>query len=113
MTLFISQKFWKILFKKKPKIIIYSILSLLITSCTFVLDGVYTWDSFIQEASSRGETFFAEATAPDGTISFGSSNDSQWGANTMATRHCSETSGKICQITQTSALPRKGNLGIF
>ena len=31
------------------------------------------------------------------------------GANTMATRHCSENSGKICRITQTKALPRKGN----
>jgi hypothetical protein len=103
MTIFISQKFWKILLKKKPKIIIYSILSLLITSCTFVLDGVYTWDSFIQEASSRGETFFAEATAPNGFIAFGSSNDSQWAANSMSTRICSENSGQVCQVTRTTS----------
>ena len=69
---------------------------------------------FIQERSANGDFFFAEATAPDGTVSFGSSNDSQWGADNMATRHCSEKSGKICRITQTKALPRKGNLlGIF
>ena len=103
MTIFISQKFWKILLKKKTKIITYSILSLLITSCTFVLYGVYTLDSFIQEASSRGETFFAEATAPNGFIAFGSSNDSQWGANSMATRHCSENSGQVCQVTRTTS----------
>ena len=103
MTLFISQKIWKILLKIKPKIIIYPFLSLLMISCTFVLDGVYTWDSFIQEASSRGETFFAEATSPNGFIGFGSSNDSQWGANSMATRICSENSGQVCQVTRTSS----------
>ena len=86
----------------------------LLLSCSTALDGVYTWDSFIKERSYDGDTFFAEATAPNGIISYGSSNDSQWGASTMATRHCSENSGKICQITQTKALPRKGNLlGIF
>ena len=101
------------LVKKIKKFIAYTFIVLLMFSCTTVMDGSYTWDTFIQERSANGDIFFAEATAPDGTISFGSSNDSQWGANTMATRHCSETSGKICQITQTSALPRKGNLGIF
>ena len=72
-------------------------------SCTKVLEGNYTWDSFIQEASNRGETFFAEATAPNGFIAFGSSNDSQWGANSMATRHCSENSGQVCQVTRTTS----------
>ena len=81
---------------------------------TSVLEETYTWDEFIQERSANGDFFFAEATSPDGSVSFGSSNDSQWGASNMATRHCSENSGKICRVTKTKALPRKGNLlGIF
>ena len=67
----------------------------LLLSCSTALDGVYTWDSFIKERSYDGDTFFAEATAPNGIISYGSSNDSQGAANNMASRHCSENSGKI------------------
>ena len=93
---------------------LYTLFCFLTLSCTSVLEGSYTWDEFIQERSANGDFFFAEATAPDGTVSFGSSNDSQWGANTMATRHCSEKSGKICQITNSKTLPRKGKLlGVF
>ena len=73
---------------------------LLPLSCSTVLDGVYTWDSFIQERSYDGDTFFAEAKAPNGIISYGSSNDSQGAASNMASRHCSENSGKICKITR-------------
>ena len=79
-------------------------------SCTTVLEGVYTWDTFIQERSSDGDTFFAEATAPNGIISYGSSNDSQGAANNMASRHCSENSGKICKITRTITLSKKQNI---
>ena len=79
----------------------------LLVSCTTVLDGVYTWDTFIHERSSDGDTFFAEATAPNGIISYGSSNDSQGAANNMASRHCSENSGKICRITRTITLSKK------
>ena len=67
----------------------------LLLSCSTALDGVYTWDSFIKERSYDGDTFFAEAKAPNGIISYGSSNDSQGAANNMASRHCSENSGKI------------------
>tara|TARA_B100000963_G_C22522100_1_gene623551 strand:- start:157 stop:492 length:336 start_codon:yes stop_codon:yes gene_type:complete len=99
---------------KMKKNFFYTLICLLTLSCTTVLEGTYTWDEFIEERSGNGDFFFAEATAPDGSVSFGSSNDSQWGANNMATRHCSENSGKICRITQTRTLPRKGNLlGIF
>ena len=72
------------------------------------MEGVYTWDTFIQERSSDGDTFFAEATAPNGIISYGSSNDSQGAANNMASRHCSENSSKICKITRT--LSRKQDI---
>ncbi len=96
------------------KFSLYTLICVLTFSCTTVLEGSYTWDEFIQERSANGDFFFAEATSPDGSVSFGSSNDSQWGANNMATRHCSENSGKICRITQTKTLPRKGTLlGIF
>ena len=99
---------------KMKKNFFYTLICFLTLSCTTVLEGSYTWDEFIQERSANGDFFFAEATAPDGSVSFGSSNDSQWGANNMATRHCSENSGKICRITQTKALPRKGKLlGVF
>ena len=102
------------MYDKMKKNFFITLIYILTLSCTTVLEGSYTWDEFIQERSSNGDFFFAEATSPDGTVSFGSSNDSQWGANTMATRHCSENSGKICRITRTSTLPRKGNLlGIF
>ena len=94
--------------------LLFTLVCFLILSCTSVLEETYTWDEFIQERSANGDFFFAEATAPDGSVSFGSSNDSQWGASSMATRHCSENSGKICQVTKTKALPRRGNLlGIF
>ena len=100
--------------KNAKNFLLYTLICILPVSCTTVLEGVYTWDEFIQERSANGDFFFAEATAPDGTVSFGSSNDSQWGASTMATRHCSENSGKICRITQTKKLPRKGKLlGVF
>ena len=82
---------------------LYILIGFMALSCTKVLEGNYTWDSFIQEASNRGETFFAEATAPNGFIAFGSSNDSQWGANSMATRQCSENSGQVCQVTRTTS----------
>ena len=48
-----------------------------------------------------------EATAPNGIISYGSSNDSQGAANNMASRHCSENSGKICKITRTNFVEKK------
>ena len=100
--------------RNNENVLLYILICLLPLSCTTVLDGVYTWDTFIHERSYDGDTFFAEATSPNGVISYGSSNDSQWAANNMASRHCSENSGKICRITQTRALPRKGNLlGIF
>ena len=75
-----------------------------------MLDGVYTWDTFIQERSSDGDTFFAEATSPNGIISYGSSNDSQGAANNMASRHCSENSGKICRITRYITLSKKQDI---
>ena len=40
----------------------------------------------------------------------GSSNDSQGAANNMASRHCSENSGKICKITRTITLSKKQNI---
>ena len=82
----------------------------LLLSCSTALDGVYTWDSFIKERSYDGDTFFAEATAPNGIISYGSSNDSQGAANNMASRHCSENSGKICKITRTITLSKKKDI---
>ena len=57
-----------------------------------------------------GDTFFAEAKAPNGIISYGSSNDSQGAANNMASRHCSENSGKICKITRTITLSKKKDI---
>ena len=96
--------------KNGKNFILYILVCLLPLSCTTVLDGVYTWDTFIQERSSDGDTFFAQATAPNGMISYGSSNDSQGAANNMASRHCSENSGKICQITRTITLSKKLNI---
>ena len=88
----------------------YILVCFLLLSCSTALDGVYTWDSFIKERSYDGDTFFAEATAPNGIISYGSSNDSQGAANNMASRHCSENSGKICKITRTITLSKKQNI---
>ncbi len=93
--------------KNGKNFLLYILVGLLPLSCTTDLDGVYTWDTFIQERSSDGDTFFAQATAPNGMISYGSSNDSQGAANNMATRHCSENSGKICRITRTITLSKK------
>ena len=99
---------------KMKKKFLYILICFFTLSCTTVLEGTYTWEEFIQERSGNGDFFFAEATSPGGDVSFGSSNDSQEAANNMASRHCSENSGKICRITQTRSLPRKGNLlGIF
>ena len=92
------------------KTLLYFFICFLMLSCTTVMDGTYTWDTFIQERSDNGDTFFAEATSPNGIISYGSSNDSQEGANNMASRHCSETSGKICQITRTITLSKKQDI---
>ena len=86
--------------KNSKNFLLYILICFYPFSCTTVLDGVYTWDSFIKERSYDGDTFFAEATAPNGIISYGSSNDSQGAANNMASRHCSENSSKICQITR-------------
>ena len=88
----------------------YILVCFLLLSCSTTLDGVYTWDSFIKERSYDGDTFFAEATAPNGIISYGSSNDSQGAANNMASRHCSENSGKICRITRTITLSKKQDI---
>ena len=88
----------------------YILVCFLLLSCSTTLDGVYTWDSFIKERSYDGDTFFAEAKAPNGIISYGSSNDSQGAANNMASRHCSENSGKICKITRTITLSKKQNI---
>ena len=93
--------------KNSKNFLLHILFCLLILSCTTVLDGVYTWDTFIQERSSDGDTFFAQATAPNGMISYGSSNDSQGAANNMASRHCSENSGKICRITRTITLSKR------
>ena len=89
---------------------LYTLICFLTLSCTTVLEGSYTWDEFIQERSANGDFFFAEATAPDGTVSFGSSNDSQGAASNMASRHCSENSGKICKITRTITLSKKKDI---
>ena len=94
----------------KKNFLLYILISLLPLSCTTVLDGIYTWDTFIQERSEDGDTFFAEATAPNGMISYGSSNDSQGAANNMAARHCSENAGKICRITRTITLSKKRDI---
>ena len=93
--------------RNKINFLLYILACLLTLSCTTVLEGSYTWNEFIQERSSDGDTFFAEATAPNGIISYGSSNDSQGAANNMASRHCSENSGKICRITRTITLSKK------
>ena len=93
--------------KNSKNFLLCILVCLLPISCTTVLDGVYTWDTFIQERSSDGDTFFAQATAPNGMISYGSSNDSQGAANNMASRHCSENSGKICRITRTITLSKR------
>ena len=90
--------------------LLFTLVCFLILSCTSVLEETYTWDEFIQERSANGDFFFAEATAPNGIISFGRSNDSQGAANNMATRHCSENSGKICQITRTITLSKKQDI---
>ena len=63
---------------KMKKFSLYTLICFLTFSCTTVLEGSYTWDEFIQERSANGDFFFAEATSPDGSVSFGSSNDSQW-----------------------------------
>ena len=96
--------------KKTKSFLLYILVCLLSLSCTTVLEGVYTWDTFIQERSLDGDTFFAEATAPNRIISYGSSNDSQGAANNMASRHCSENSGKICKITRTITLSKKQDI---
>ena len=96
--------------KNIRNLLLYILVCFLPLSCTTVLDGVYTWDTFIQERSSDGDTFFAQATAPNGIISYGSSNDSQGAANNMASRHCSENSGKICRITRTITLSKKQDI---
>ena len=88
----------------------YILVCFLLLSCSTTLDGVYTWDSFIKERSYDGDTFFAEAKAPNGIISYGSSNDSQGAANNMASRHCSENSGKICKITRAITLSKKQDI---
>ena len=94
----------------KKNFLFFCLIFLFPLSCTTVLDGVYTWDTFIQERSSDGDTFFAEATSPNGIISYGSSNDSQGAANNMASRHCSENSGKICRITRNITLSKKQDI---
>ena len=96
--------------KNAKNFLLYILICILPLSCTTVLEGVYTWDTFIQERSSDGDTFFAEAKAPNGIISYGSSNDSQGAANNMASRHCSENSGKICKITRTITLSKKQDI---
>ena len=96
--------------KNTKTFLLYILIYILPVSCTTVLEGVYTWDTFIQERSSDGDTFFAEAKAPNGIISYGSSNDSQGAANNMASRHCSENSGKICKITRTITLSKKQDI---
>ena len=96
--------------RNKKNFLLYILISLLPLACTTVLDGTYTWDTFIQERSMDGDTFFAEATSPNGIISYGSSNDSQGAANNMAKRHCSENSAKICQITRFITLTRKQDI---
>ena len=96
--------------KNIRNLLLYILVCFLPLYCTTVLDGVYTWDTFIQERSSDGDTFFAEATAPNGIISYGSSNDSQGAANNMALRHCSENSGKICQVTRTITLSKRQDI---
>ena len=96
--------------KNSKNFLSYILVCFLLLSCSTTLDGVYTWDSFIKERSYHGDTFFAEATAPNGIISYGSSNDSQGAANNMASRHCSENSGKICKITRTITLSKKQNI---
>ena len=96
--------------KNTKNFLLYILIYILPVSCTTVLEGVYTWDTFIQERSSDGDTFFAEAKAPNGIISYGSSNDSQGAANNMASRHCSENSGKICKITRTITLSKKQDI---
>ena len=102
-TTYLIKKFRETYLSDIKLSIFYILISFMTLSCTKVLEGNYTWDSFIQEASSRGETFFAEATAPNGFIAFGSSNDSQWAASSMSTRICSESSGQVCQVTRTSS----------
>ena len=96
--------------RNNENVLLYILICLLPLSCTTVLDGVYTWDTFIHERSYDGDTFFAEATSPNGVISYGSSNDSQGAANNMASRHCSENSGKICKITRTITLSKKKDI---
>ena len=96
--------------KKSINFLSYILVCFLLLSCSTALDGVYTWDSFIKERSYDGDTFFAEAKAPNGIISYGSSNDSQGAANNMASRHCSENSGKICKITRTITLSKKQDI---
>ena len=96
--------------KNAKNFLLYTLICILPLSCTTVLEGVYTWDSFIKERSYDGDTFFAEAKAPNGIISYGSSNDSQGAANNMASRHCSENSGKICKITRTITLSKKKDI---
>ena len=89
--------------KNAKNFLLYILICILPLSCTTVLEGVYSWDTFIQERSSDGDTFFAEATAPNGIISYGSSNDSQGAANKMASRHSSENSGKNPEFLRYSA----------
>ena len=96
--------------RNKINFLLYILVCLITLSCTTVLEGSYTWNEFIHERSSDGDTFFAEATAPNGIISYGSSNDSQGAANNMASRHCSENSGKICQITRAITLSKKKDI---
>ena len=96
--------------KNNKNFLSYILVCFLLLSCSTKLDGVYTWDSFIKERSYDGDTFFAEAKAPNGIISYGSSNDSQGAANNMASRHCSENSGKICRITRTITLSKKQDI---
>ena len=96
--------------KNSKNFLSYILVCFLLLSCSTKLDGVYTWDSFIKERSYDGDTFFAEAKAPNGIISYGSSNDSQGAASNMASRHCSENSGKICRITRTITLSKKQDI---
>ena len=78
---------------KKNTKTFYLYSSLLSTlSCSTALDGVYTWDSFIKERYYDGDTFYAEAKAPNGIISYGSTNDRQGASSNMASRHCYDNS---------------------
>ena len=57
---------------------------------TTILYNCFGWNLYLgylyKRKVFRWNTFFAEATAPNGIISYGSSNDSQGAANNMASQ---------------------------